>query len=60
MSDKTKEQLEEEIRVRNLLDAERCVSDGKYAPIIIKTIVFSFVGMALIALVGALFKLVVK
>ena len=60
MSEKTKEQLEEQIRVEERLKQEREVSDKTYARKIAETILFTLVGMFCIAVVGALIKLVIK
>ena len=61
MSDnRTKEQLEEEIRVRDLLEKEREISDKCYARKIAETILFGLVAMFCLAVVGALIKLVLK
>ena len=59
MSEKTKEQLEELIRVDGLLKEHRKESDTLYAPIIVKVIVFSLCGMLLTVVIGALLKLVI-
>jgi hypothetical protein len=40
------------------LDREREVSDEKYAPMIVKTIVFTFITLICVAFVGFLTKLV--
>ena len=59
--EKTKEQLEEQIRVEERLKEEREVSDGKYAPIIVKAIVFGMVGIILVTALGALLsKVIIK
>lgn len=57
---KTKEQLAEELRMRDILQAERQVSDKKYAIKLVETIVFILVGLLATAVIGALINLVVS
>lgn len=57
--EKTKEQLEEQIRVDALLRDHRNESNLLYAPMIVKLIVFGLCGLLLTAVVGALVKLVI-
>ena len=45
---------------RGLLDDERKVSNELYAMKLVERIVFGFVGLALLAIVGAVFALVLK
>lgn len=59
MSDKTKKELAEEIRVESRLKEERELSDKCYAEKRVQIIVYTFVSMALVALLGALFNLVI-
>lgn len=59
MSEKTKEQLEQEICVLKALEEERKMSDSKYAIKLIETIVFTLIGALALAVLGALIKLVV-
>lgn len=59
MTEKTKEQLEEQIRVNDLLKEHREESNLLYAPIIVKVIVFGLCTLFLTAMVGALIKLVI-
>ena len=59
MSDKTKKELEEEIRVDCRLKEEREISDKSYARKIAETILFTLIGMFCIAIVGSLIKLVI-
>lgn len=59
MSDKTKKQLEEEIRVDCRLKEEREISDKTYARKIVETILFTLIGMFCVAVIGALLKLVI-
>lgn len=54
MSDKTKEQLEEMIRVKEILECERKTSDSLYAPMVIKVIVYGMVGIILTTVFVAL------
>jgi len=56
---KTKNQLEEEIRVDCRLKQEREISDKTYAEKRVQVIVYTFVTMALVALIGALFNLII-
>lgn len=63
--DKTKEELEQELRERNLIEKiqeflkeERLVSDRKYAIKLIEGIVFTMVGLLLCGVLGAILKLV--
>ena len=58
MTEKTKEQLETELKMIKLLKQEREESNKSYAPIIIKTIVFGFIGLICIAFITYLTKLV--
>lgn len=55
MSDKTKEQLENEIELGNCLKEERKESDKLYAKIIVQTIVFTMLGLIAIGFLTALF-----
>jgi hypothetical protein len=57
--EKTKEQLEEQIRVDELLRLHRVESNLLYAPIIVKIIVFGLCALLLTAVVGALVKLII-
>lgn len=57
--EKTKEQLEEQIRVDALLNEHRRESNLLYAPMIVKLIVFGLCGLLLTAVVGALAKLII-
>lgn len=59
MTGKTVAQLEAEISLNEKLKEERKTSDKCYAPMIVKTIVFGAVGIALAAILGALISLVV-
>ena len=59
MPNKTKNQLEEQIRVDCRLKEERELSDKFYAEKRVQIVVYTFVGMALIALIGAVFNLVI-
>lgn len=51
MSEKTKEQLEEQLRVNDLLKEERRISDMSYAKKIVEIILFSMIGMFCIAII---------
>jgi quinol-cytochrome oxidoreductase complex cytochrome b subunit len=44
----------DELKVVNKLKDERTVSDHSYAPMIVKTIVFTFIGLICIAFVALL------
>lgn len=57
MDDKTKLELYKQLEEMRVKEREK--SDTSYARKIIETLVFGFVGMAMVALVGALFKLVI-
>ena len=57
--EKTREQLEEEIRIENRLKEEREISNSCYAPIIVKVIVFSMVGIILATTLTALLAKVI-
>lgn len=57
MDDKTKLELYEKLDC--LKKEERELSDKNYARKLAEVLIFGFVGMALVALVGALFKLVI-
>lgn len=59
MSDKTREQLEEQIRVNELLKKEREVSNVSYAPMIVKVIVFAMTGLILMTVFAALLAKVI-
>lgn len=54
----------EEYKTQELIDIkakeERCVSDKTYARKLAETIIFTFVGMVLIAFIGALIKFVIR
>lgn len=56
---KTKEELEAELRIRDMLEAERKESDKKYAVKLVETIVFTLVGVLALGVLGALIKLVI-
>lgn len=62
--DKTKEQLEEIIRVEEIVKKERECSDGRYAFKdifnLVKMIVFGMVGIILVTALGALLSKVIK
>lgn len=60
MTEKTREQLEEILRVEEITKREREISDRMYARKIAETILFSLVGMFCIAIVSALIKVVVQ
>jgi len=57
MDDKTKLELFEKLDV--LKKDERKTSDDKYAEKRVQILVYTFVAMGLIAIIGALFKLVI-
>jgi hypothetical protein len=59
MSEKTKEQLENTLDMKEALEAERECSDRRYAIKLIETIVFTLIGTIALAVLGALIKLVV-
>lgn len=54
MQEKTREQLEREIELRNAFDAERERSDKTYAMKLVEKVVFALVGMMLISVVTAI------
>jgi lipopolysaccharide/colanic/teichoic acid biosynthesis glycosyltransferase len=56
----TKAELERKIEIDSRADIEREVSDKKYAMKVVEKIVFSFVGLILIAVVTAIVASVVK
>lgn len=58
--DRTKEELEEELTLRDRLKAERVESDKLYAKILAEKIVYGLVTIILIAVVGAIISLVIK
>jgi hypothetical protein len=64
MSDKTVEELELEITMRNCQESQRTISDGKYATqkdfSFIQKIVFSFITLILLAVAGSWVKLAIK
>lgn len=60
MSEKTKEQLEQELRVRDLLDEERKKSNEAYAIKLVEKIVFVLVGMLAAGVVAAIIRVVLK
>lgn len=57
---KTKQQLEEEIRVEDRLKQEREVSDKSYARKLVEMIVFGMVGIILTSALVALLAKVIK
>lgn len=57
MDDKSKLELYRQLE--ELKNKEREKSDNSYARKIVEVLVFGFVGMAMVALIGALFKLVI-
>ena len=59
MSNKTREQLEEQIRVNEILKKEREISNASYAPMIVKVIVFSMTGLILMTVFAALLAKVI-
>jgi len=63
MSNKTKTELEEEIKMRNCQEKQRAISNSSYASkkefTFIQKIVFSMIAMILMAVLGAIINLVV-
>ena len=59
MTEKTYEQYKEQEILDKRLKEERASSDGLYAPIIIKVIVYGMVGMILVSVFGALLSRVI-
>lgn len=59
MSEKSRDDLERELELRQAIDKERDIADKKYAIKLIETIVFTLMGVLALAVVGALIKLVV-
>ena len=57
---KSKEELESELRVRDMLKTEREESDRRYAIKLVETIVFILVGILATGVLGALLRLVIK
>ena len=57
--DRSKEQLEEEIRIRGILDEEREKSNNLYAIKLVEKIVFTLVGLLAIGVVMELINLVI-
>lgn len=55
-TEKTKEELQHELEIRRHLERERQISDGKYAPIIVGTIVFGMMGAIALWFLSQLFK----
>lgn len=64
MKDKSKEQLEQELEMRDCQAQQRAISDEKYADqkefSLVQKIVFSIISLILIAVVGALVNLVIS
>lgn len=60
MSEKSKEDLERELELRQAIERERELADKKYAIKLIETIVFTLMGVLALAVLGALIKLVVS
>lgn len=60
MSEKTKEQLEEQIRIEERLKQERDLSDRSYAKKLVEIIVFGMVGIILTSALVALLANVIK
>lgn len=60
MSEKTRDDLERELELRQAIERERDLADKKYAIKLIETIVFTLMGVLALAVVGALIKLVVS
>jgi len=58
-SEKTKEDLERELELRQAIERERELADKRYAIKLIETIVFTLMGVLALAVIGALIKLVV-
>lgn len=56
---KTRDQLEVELEVDKRLDEEREKSDSRYAAKIVETAMFGFIGVLLLAVVGAILKTVI-
>jgi hypothetical protein len=52
--EKSKSQLQNELDIINKLEKEREISDGRYAPMIVKVIVYGMVGIILVTALGAL------
>ena len=59
MSEKTRDDLERELEIRQAIDKEREIADKKYAIKLIETIVFTLMGVLALAVLGALIKLVI-
>ena len=57
---KTRQQLEHEITLNKCISEERKVSNQLYAIKLVEKIVFAFVGLVLVAVVGAMIALVVS
>ena len=60
MSEKTKEQLEEQIRVEKVLKEHREESNLLYAPMVVKIVVFGMVGIILTTALVALLSKIIK
>lgn len=58
--EKSKSQLQNELEIIAKLKEERELSDQKYAPMIVKVIVFGMVGVILVTALGALLSKVIK
>lgn len=59
MTEKTKTELLAEIAATKIITEERKVSDAKYAIKLVEKIVFTFVGLVLVAFAGALIGLII-
>lgn len=57
---KTKEELAEELRLRDELKKERELSDRLYAKILAEKIIYGLVTIILIAVIGAVISLVLR
>ena len=54
MTNKTLEEYKDQEELNKRLKEERLASDGLYAPLIVKVIVYGMVGMILVTVFGAL------
>ena len=59
-SDKTKEELERDLAIRDTVEHERELSDQRYAIKLVERIVFAACGLVLVAVITAIIAMVVS
>jgi len=59
-SDKTKEELERDLAIRDTVEYERQLSDERYAIKLVERIVFAACGLVLVAVITAIIAMVVS